>query len=103
MKPDVDKLLSLKADFKKLTGKEWKPGMTETSPPAATSAATASAAAPSVSGEEGKLLDAIAKQGDVVRTKKAGGASKVATVAFVEREREGGRGRRERGRERECV
>ena len=67
----VKVLLSLKADYKTATGKDWKPGQ---APPAAESApAVASSASQSAT----DLNDQITKQGDLVRKLKAEKASKV--------------------------
>ena len=67
----VKVLLSLKADYKTATGKDWKPGQ---APPAAESAP---AVASSASQSAADLNDQITKQGDLVRKLKAEKASKV--------------------------
>ena len=64
-------LLSLKADYKTATGKDWKPGQ---APPATESAPTV---ASSASQSAADLNDQITKQGDLVRKLKAEKASKV--------------------------
>ncbi|CAH2002237.1 unnamed protein product [Acanthoscelides obtectus] len=66
---EVKALLTLKADFKALTGKEWKPGMAPSVPPAQNAS----------SGNENELLGKIAAQGDKVRDLKVKKADK-ATI-----------------------
>ena len=68
----VKQLLALKAEFKKLTGQEYKPGMA--SPPVAsptTSPATNSSSSPG-------LYERVAQQGEVVRKLKSEKAPKVS-------------------------
>ena len=66
---EVKTLLSLKADFKSATGKDWKPGMT------LPSAAPETTSAPS--GQAADLNTKITAQGDKVRDLKAKKATKV--------------------------
>lgn len=76
-KPEIDaavkQLLELKAQYKTLTGQDWKPG---TVPPAATPAATPTAASGSGVAD---VLAQIAAQGDKVRELKSAKADK-ATI-----------------------
>ena len=60
--------LALKKEFKKVTGKEWKPGVVA-------SLAPATSPAPSSSGS-GDINAAVAAQGDLVRKLKADKAAK---------------------------
>ena len=70
--PEVKLLLSLKADFKAQTGKDWKPGMSFES------GTTASSGSPQVDANKAsELSDAITAQGNKVRDIKAAKASKV--------------------------
>lgn len=71
---EVKVLLALKADYKTLTGKDWKPGATpakEATPPK------------SSGGDEADILKKIADQGDTVRDLKAKKADKAAVEAEV--------------------
>ncbi|KAB0799789.1 hypothetical protein PPYR_07669 [Photinus pyralis] len=61
----VKSLLSLKEQFKTLTGNVWKPEM-----------ATPIVVSPSVNGNESDLTSKINQQGEVVRKAKSGGAAK---------------------------
>nr|CAI5819600.1 unnamed protein product [Callosobruchus analis] len=70
---EVKTLLSLKTEYKTLTGKEWKPG---TAPSAPSSPSTPS-------GGENELLAKIAAQGDKVRDLKAKKADKAVLDAEV--------------------
>ncbi|XP_043238760.1 bifunctional glutamate/proline--tRNA ligase-like [Amphibalanus amphitrite] len=72
---EVNALLALKADFKKATGQDWKPGMTL---PAA-----AAAAPPSGGGDGAALSQKVAEQGDKVRQLKAAKADKATVDAAV--------------------
>ena len=74
----MKKLLALKADFKSVSGKDWKPGMTFDSPPAAATAASASTGGDSSSAAV--LNDKITAQGNKVRDLKAAKADKVFDV-----------------------
>ncbi|XP_058116376.1 bifunctional glutamate/proline--tRNA ligase [Anopheles ziemanni] len=77
-------LLKLKADYKTLTGKDWKPGTTVT--PAAVKKEGKENMSPSgqqQADEKGALAEKITKQGDTVRTLKAGGAPKPEIDAAV--------------------
>lgn len=76
MKKEVDTLLALKADYKKQTGEDYKPGM---SPPTATTAATNGAA----NGDSSGLNDKITAQGNKVRTLKSEKADKVCIIQTV--------------------
>lgn len=81
-KPEIDaavkQLLELKAQYKTLTGQDWKPG---TVPPAAAAAPAATPAATTGSSDSGvaDVLAQIAAQGDKVRELKAAKADK-ATI-----------------------
>uniref|UniRef100_A0A4W6G4H1 Bifunctional glutamate/proline--tRNA ligase n=1 Tax=Lates calcarifer TaxID=8187 RepID=A0A4W6G4H1_LATCA len=68
----VKQLLALKAEFKKLTGQEYKPGM---APPTATSPAPQPATNSSSSSD---LYERVAQQGEVVRKLKSEKAPKVS-------------------------
>ena len=70
----MKKLLALKAEYKKVTGKEWKPGQApvKTSPPPAAS---------SGSGNADELNDKITVQGNLVRKLKGEKAPKVTLIA----------------------
>jgi len=71
---EVGVLLSLKTEFKTLTGQEWKPSATP-------APAAASAPAPVASASPSSDLDArITKQGELVRDLKAKKASKVSLL-----------------------
>ena len=67
----VKKLLALKADYKAVTGQDWKPGAS----PAPAKAASPAGAAGSA-GSAGDINNAIAAQGDAVRKLKADKAAK---------------------------
>ncbi|XP_023034416.1 bifunctional glutamate/proline--tRNA ligase isoform X2 [Drosophila willistoni] len=71
---EVKKLLSLKADYKAASGKDWKPGQT----PVASTAPTAAAA-----NDAGSINASIVKQGDLVRDLKAKKAAKPDIDAAV--------------------
>lgn len=79
-KPEIDaavkQLLELKAQYKTLTGQDWKPG---TVPPAAAPAATPAATTGSSDSGVADVLAQIAAQGDKVRELKAAKADK-ATI-----------------------
>lgn len=76
IKAEVDVLLSLKAKYKELAGKDWKPG---SAAPAPAKAAPAKAASP------GADLDAkITEQGNKVRDMKAKKADKAEVKAAVD-------------------
>jgi len=78
---EVKKLLALKADFKAITGSDWKPGvLVPTSSPAP---APAAATAPADSGAADEILAKVAAQGDKVRQLKAAKASKAEIDAEV--------------------
>uniref|UniRef100_A0A6P7FFN4 Bifunctional glutamate/proline--tRNA ligase n=1 Tax=Diabrotica virgifera virgifera TaxID=50390 RepID=A0A6P7FFN4_DIAVI len=70
---EVKALLSLKADYKTLTGKDWKPGAVAAPPSLNTSTSSASA---NVTVDENSLLLDISSQGDVVRKLKSEKADK---------------------------
>ncbi|CAL9701168.1 unnamed protein product [Knipowitschia caucasica] len=70
----VKQLLALKAEFKNLTGQEYKPGMAPTAP---------SAPAPSSSSSSSDLFERVAKQGEVVRLLKTDKAPKDQVDAAV--------------------
>lgn len=63
-------LLALKSDYKNLTGKDWTPNTTASTPPSSSS-------------NETNLLESIAKQGDKVRLLKSNKASKAEIDAEV--------------------
>ncbi|KAJ8944960.1 hypothetical protein NQ318_013108 [Aromia moschata] len=73
---EVKVLLGLKADYKALTGKDWKPGAV----PSAVSTPTAQA---NVTTDENTVLQKIASQGEKVRDLKAKKADKAAVDAEV--------------------
>ncbi len=79
----VKQLLALKAEFKKLTGQDYKPGMAPPTPassapsPATT---TTSSSSPSPSG----LYERVAQQGEVVRKLKSEKAPKVFRCNFAD-------------------
>jgi len=75
----VKKLLSLKADFKSITGSGWKPGVAVPSAPAA-QAAPAVQAAPAAKGDASAVNQQIIQQGDLVRKLKADKADKVSIL-----------------------
>jgi len=77
---EVKKLLALKADFKAITGSDWKPGVSVPSSPAP---APAAASAPADSGAADEILAKVAAQGDKVRQLKAAKASKAEIDAEV--------------------
>lgn len=71
----VKSLLSLKAQYKEVTGQDWKP---PASPPKAAPAAPQAAAAAATMADPGSdLSEKIANQGDRVRELKSAKASKV--------------------------
>lgn len=74
---EVKKLLSLKADYKAASGKDWKPGQT----PAA--AAPTAASAPATNNDATAVNASIIKQGDLVRDLKAKKAPKPEIDAAV--------------------
>lgn len=82
-KPEIDAavktLLELKAQYKTLTGQDWKPG---TVPP---TAAPSASAAPSVGGNDSvaQILSQITAQGDKVRELKSAKADKATVDAAV--------------------
>ncbi|KAJ8925847.1 hypothetical protein NQ315_009699 [Exocentrus adspersus] len=73
--PEVQALLSLKAEYKALTGKDWKPG--------AVPSASANQVVTPVPVDENTLLQKIAAQGDKVRDVKAKKADKATIDAEV--------------------
>lgn len=68
----MKQLLALKAEFKKLTGQDYKPGM---APP--TSASPAPSPATSSSSSPSALYERVVQQGEVVRKLKSEKAPKV--------------------------
>ncbi|KAG7466074.1 hypothetical protein MATL_G00160980 [Megalops atlanticus] len=74
----VQKLLALKAEFKQLTGQDYKPGMAPSAPAAAPSS-PAAAKAPADSG----IYERVVQQGEVVRKLKAEKAPKDQIDAAV--------------------
>ena len=74
----VKQLLALKAEFKKLTGQDYKPGM---APPisssSAPSPATTTSSSSSSSSSPSGLYERVSQQGDVVRKLKSEKAPKV--------------------------
>ncbi|XP_034232537.1 bifunctional glutamate/proline--tRNA ligase [Thrips palmi] len=70
-------LLELKAEYKKVTGKDWKPGAQ------ASSAPVSATPTPSAAGGSDELSAAITAQGDLVRKIKANKASKQEIDAAV--------------------
>ncbi|KAG7236967.1 hypothetical protein INR49_032977 [Caranx melampygus] len=75
----VKQLLALKADFKKLTGQEYKPGM---APPTATTPSPSPVTNSSSSSSSG-LYERVAQQGEVVRKLKSEKAPKDQVDAAV--------------------
>ncbi|XP_028256961.1 bifunctional glutamate/proline--tRNA ligase [Parambassis ranga] len=75
----VKQLLALKAEFKKLTGQDYKPGMV----PPATSAPSATAPSSSASPSSSSLHERVAQQGEVVRKLKSEKAPKDQVDAAV--------------------
>ena len=71
---EVKALLALKAEFKKATGQDWKPGM---------SLPAAAAPAPAAGGDGAALSQQVAAQGDKVRQLKAAKADKATVDAAV--------------------
>ncbi|XP_022913832.2 bifunctional glutamate/proline--tRNA ligase [Onthophagus taurus] len=74
---EVKLLLSLKGEYKKLTGKDWKPGAVA-SPPIDMSTSSVIASSTSSSGDETSLLEQIVSQGEIVRGLKSKNADKKA-------------------------
>ncbi|KAH8337466.1 hypothetical protein KR059_010928 [Drosophila kikkawai] len=72
---EVKKLLSLKADYKAATGKDWKPGQTPAAAPGTASTASSNDAA--------SVNASIVKQGDLVRDLKGKKAAKPEIDAAV--------------------
>ncbi|GFR95325.1 bifunctional glutamate/proline--tRNA ligase [Elysia marginata] len=79
VEPEVKALLSLKADFKAQTGKDWKPGMSFAAGDTGCSGAHPQADANKAS----ELNDAITAQGNKIRDMKAAKASKAEIDAEV--------------------
>ena len=73
----VKTLLSLKADYKTATGKEWKPGQH-----VANSPSKPAASAPSGGGNADEINEKIVAQGNTVRDLKAKKAPKVNTCSL---------------------
>ncbi len=76
---EVKVLLALKADYKNITGTEWKPGQSPVAAPA-TSAGSDAVAAPVDSQHAVELYSKVAAQGETVRQMKTDKAEKVSTV-----------------------
>uniref|UniRef100_A0A182SQU0 Bifunctional glutamate/proline--tRNA ligase n=1 Tax=Anopheles maculatus TaxID=74869 RepID=A0A182SQU0_9DIPT len=74
-------LLKLKADYKSLTGKDWKPGAT--APPKNGANEGKENMCPAGGTEQEALVEKITKQGDAVRTLKSSGAPKPEIDAAV--------------------
>lgn len=73
----MKQLLTLKAEFKKLTGQDYKPGMAPpTAAPLAPSPATVSSSSSPSSSPSG-LYERVAQQGEIVRKLKFDKAPKV--------------------------
>ncbi|XP_044059668.1 bifunctional glutamate/proline--tRNA ligase isoform X2 [Siniperca chuatsi] len=72
----VKQLLALKAEFKKLTGQDYKPGMTPPTP-------ASSAPSPAISSSPSGLYERVAQQGEVVRKLKSEKAPKDQVDAAV--------------------
>lgn len=77
----VKDLLSLKADFKSATGKDWKPDMAPTPPSTNTNQVQSSPG----NNDENQMLSNIAAQGDVVRQLKGAKAAKDLVDAAVKK------------------
>lgn len=74
----MKQLLALKAEFKKLTGQDYKPGKAPpTSAPSALPPATVSSSSSSSSSSPSGLYERVAQQGEVVRKLKSDKAPKV--------------------------
>lgn len=78
IEPQVKTLLSLKAQFKELTGKDWKPETAASAPAPAPATATASSA-----GNTETILKKITDQGDKIRKLKSEKATKPTIEAEV--------------------
>ncbi|XP_066249632.1 bifunctional glutamate/proline--tRNA ligase [Euwallacea similis] len=74
---EVKVLLALKADYKSITGQDWKPGVVTVSTP------TQPQSVPPTEGDSNELLKKIAQQGDKVRELKAQKADKTILDAEV--------------------
>lgn len=78
----MKQLLALKAEYKQVTGQEYKPGAApdqKTPAPVQSSPTPVVSAAPAASG----LYEKVAEQGEVVRNLKAQKASKVSFSCFL--------------------
>ncbi|XP_077300381.1 glutamyl-prolyl-tRNA synthetase [Arctopsyche grandis] len=83
IEPEVQKLLSLKAEYKKVSGIDWTP---DTKPAAQASAPVpASAPASTAQGSVNEILDNIVKQGDTIRKLKQEKADKKAIEPEVQK------------------
>lgn len=71
----VKKLLALKAEFKKLTGQDYKPGMAPSAPASSSAASPATSSSPSCASSG--LYDRVSQQGETVRKLKSEKAPKV--------------------------
>ncbi|KAL7405656.1 hypothetical protein ABVT39_005011 [Epinephelus coioides] len=78
----VKQLLALKAEFKKLTGQDYKPGMAPSAPPSSAPSAT-TVSSPSSSCSSSALYERVSQQGDVVRKLKSEKAPKDQIDAAV--------------------
>ncbi|KAM7015995.1 bifunctional glutamate/proline--tRNA ligase isoform 2-T2 [Tautogolabrus adspersus] len=81
----VKQLLALKAEFKKLTGQDYKPGMAPSSPASSvpSSAAKSSSSSSSSSSSPSGLFERVAQQGEAVRKLKSEKAPKDQVDAAV--------------------
>ncbi|CAJ1048504.1 bifunctional glutamate/proline--tRNA ligase isoform X1 [Xyrichtys novacula] len=85
----VKQLLALKAEFKKLTGQDYKPGMAPSNPassapsPATNSSSSSSSSSASSSSASPGLYERVAQQGEVVRKLKSEKAPKDQVDAAV--------------------
>ncbi|XP_051797807.1 bifunctional glutamate/proline--tRNA ligase isoform X2 [Acanthochromis polyacanthus] len=82
----VKQLLALKAEFKQLTGQDYKPGKatpTSSAPSPVTSSSSPSASSPAASSSFSSLYERVAQQGEVVRKLKSEKAPKDQVDAAV--------------------
>jgi len=83
IKPEVDILLALKAEYKAATGAEWKPAATPPAPAPAAKAKSPQKEASPLTGEAAELDTKIQEAGDAVRKLKTEKAEKALIDAAV--------------------